>query len=137
MLAYCVNHLSSLKASLVSEHFGGNNSKIKKGGHITELRQIAYLSLRTSVGCRSRSPSGYLSLLLFGLLLCFTLCLKKHCYYRLSIQGADYQSNHDIMSCVCTVPWKQFSTGPWSSVMIYKDCTPTKLLSELDRNEFG
>ena len=39
MLAYCVNHLSSLKARLVSEHFGRNKSKIETGGHMTELRQ--------------------------------------------------------------------------------------------------
>ena len=44
MLAYCVNHLSSLKARFVSEHFGKNKSKIKKGGHITELRQTTHLS---------------------------------------------------------------------------------------------
>ena len=28
MLAYCVNHLSWLKARLVSEHFGGNKIEI-------------------------------------------------------------------------------------------------------------
>ena len=41
MLAYCVKHLSLLEACLVSEDFGANKlkSKVKKGGHITELRQ--------------------------------------------------------------------------------------------------
>ena len=39
MLAYCVKYLSSLKARLVSERFGRNKSKTKKGDHMTELRQ--------------------------------------------------------------------------------------------------
>ena len=92
MFTYCVKHLTSLEACLVSEHFGRNNSKIKNGSHITELWQTTYLSLMTTVectvGCRSRSASRYLSLLLFGLFLCFTLLLllvvfphRNHCSY--------------------------------------------------------
>ena len=63
MFAYCVNHLSSLKARLVSEHFGGNKFKILKGGHMinygkhlsVRLFCRMYLSRETSVDCCSRS----------------------------------------------------------------------------------
>ena len=37
MLAYCVNHLSLLKAHFISEHLAGIRAKSKRG-HITELQ---------------------------------------------------------------------------------------------------
>ena len=54
MLAYCVNHLSSLKARLVSEHFGGNKIKIYKRGHMIELWQTFQRQVQCSgsvAGC--------------------------------------------------------------------------------------
>ena len=69
MLAYFVNHLSALKTRLVSEPFGRNKSKIKKGSHLTELRQTFQRKILfqnifiTKDECRESVSS----LLLFGL----------------------------------------------------------------------
>ena len=89
-----------VKARIVSEHFGGNKIKIYKGGHMIELWQTLqhqvlsqddifitiYHQRRVYIVDQGPSASRDWSLLLLGLLLCFTplllLVFLYHGHYQ-------------------------------------------------------
>ena len=116
--------MSPLKARLLPEHFGGNNSKIRKGCHITELRQTFHRKILlhnifiTKDKCRLLIKVC-LKRLLFGLFLCFTPLLLLIFLYRIS---ADEPTTGAIMTCVCTVPYAWF---PLDRNGIVKSCDPS------------